>query len=122
MKKIWKKVVTVFLVFQGMILGLPMQVLATEAIEAAENSDGGALKNTKLYNGTMRLFADATKVAMLIETGICAFLVIKEFIAMQQADEQEKPRHKKNIKTIILSGVIILCMTGLLTAVFSYYQ
>lgn len=92
-----------------------MQVFATE-------SDGGELKETKLVKGSLKLFKDATAVALLIEAVLCGFLVVKEFIAMQQADEQDKPRHKKQIKTIILSGIIIFCMTGLLTAIFSYYQ
>ncbi len=116
MKKIWTKLAGAFFLLQGFFL-YPLQVFATDI-----ESDGGALKDTKLVKGTLRLLRDGTAILLIIEAGLCGLLVVKEFIAMQQADEQDKPRHKKQIKTIILSGIIIFCITGLLTAIFSYYQ
>lgn len=108
----------------AMLFSVPMTVFADGDDETIEFTDesGGSLGETKLVKGTIALLNDATSVALLIEAGAIVVLVIMKFIAMQQADEQEKPKFKKEIKTIIITGIIIMCISGILKAVFSYYK
>ena len=107
----------------AMFFTVPMEVYAgdSEKIEFTSNT-GGKLAETKLVKGTIELLNDATTVALLIEAAAVVVLVIMKFIGMQQADDQEKPKFKKEIKSIIITGIIVMCISGILKAVFSYYQ
>ncbi len=93
-----------------------------DIINTGEESEGGKLANTKLVTGTVKLIRDAGVVALFIEGGLASFLIVKELIKMQQADEQEKGKHKKNVKTILITAVLIMSVSGLLPIIFSYYQ
>ena len=81
-----------------------------------------ALEQTKLVTGTKALINDALVVLLAIEAGLVVFLLVKEIMALQAAAEEEKPKHKKQIKVIIVTGVLAISATGILTAIFSYYQ
>lgn len=107
----------------AMFFTVPMEVYAgdSETIEFTSNT-GGELAQTKLVKGTINLLNDATTVALLIEAAAVVVLVVMKFIGMQQADDQEKPKFKKEIKSIIITGIIVMCISGILKAVFSYYQ
>ena len=101
-------------------LALPMEVSAGEEV-VFTTEDGGELGNTKLVKGTVALLNDAATVALILEAAIVVVLCIIKFIGMQQADDQEKPKYKKEIKTTIITGIIVFTISGILKAVFSYY-
>ncbi len=84
--------------------------------------DAYALQDTQLYKGTMDLINDGLIVLLAVEAVLVVFLLVKELIALQGAAEEDKPKHKKNIKTILVVGVLAISASGILTAVFSYYQ
>lgn len=101
-------------------LALPMEVSANEEV-IFTTEDGGYLGQTKLVKGTVDLLNDAATVALILEAAIVVVLCIIKFIGMQQADDQEKPKYKKEIKTTIITGIIVFTISGILKAVFSYY-
>lgn len=81
-----------------------------------------ALQETQLYTGTLSLINDALVVLLAVEAVLVVFLLVKELIALQGSAEEDKPKHKKNIKTILVVGVLAISASGILTAVFSYYR
>lgn len=103
------------------LFSVPMEVHAADEISFTDE-DGGELGQTKLVTGTVKLLNDATTVALILEAAIVVILCIVKFIGMQQADDNEKPKYKKEIKTTIITGIIVMCISGILKAVFSYYQ
>lgn len=81
-----------------------------------------ALQETQLYTGTINLINDGLIVLLAVEAVLVTLLFVKELIAYQGASDEEKPKHKKNIKTILIVGVLAISASGILTAVFSYYR
>lgn len=122
-KKNWGAVVLKAILICQMafvFLALPMEVSAGEEVVFTTET-GGELGNTKLVKGTVALLNDAATVALILEAAIVVVLCIIKFIGMQQADDQEKPKYKKEIKTTIITGIIVFTISGILKAVFSYY-
>lgn len=81
-----------------------------------------ALEETRLVTGTTALINDGLVVLLVIEAALVVFLTVKEIIALQASADEEKPKHIKKIKVIIVTGVLAISATGILTAIFSYYQ
>lgn len=121
-KMVLRAILICHLVF--MVFSVPMTVYADEddnkAFEVAEDS-AGELGKTKLVTGTVELLDDATNVILIIEAVAVVVLCAIKFVGLQQADEQEKPKYKKEIKSIIITGIIAMCISGVLKAVFKYY-
>lgn len=88
----------------------------------AAPTEAYALKDTQLYTGTIKLINDGLIVLLAVEAVLVVFLSVKELIALQGASDEDKPKHKKNIKTILIVGVLAISASGILTAIFSYYQ
>jgi len=80
-----------------------------------------ALEETKLVQGTKNLLSAATAVMVGIEAAVVIFLEIKTGIQWQLAETEEKPKHIKNMKTIGIGGVIVMCISGIVPVIFSYY-
>lgn len=124
-KMVLRAILICHLVF--MVFSVPMTVYADEdeddnkAFEVAEDS-AGELGKTKLVTGTVELLDDATNVILIIEAVAVVVLCAIKFVGLQQADEQEKPKYKKEIKAVIITGIIAMCISGVLKAVFKYYQ
>lgn len=110
MKNLKEKLIKVAMLASIMIMQVSTEVYA------------GGLKDTKLYTGTIKLLGDITPILVGIEAVLAGVLVAFEGIKYQQADDQEKPKHMKNIKTIIMIGIFIMCASGLLPAILGYYQ
>lgn len=81
-----------------------------------------ALSQTKLVSGTKQLIDDATSAALLVEAVLIGFLSIKEGIMYQQAEPEDKKIHKKNIKSILVVGILIVSATAVIKVVLGYYQ
>lgn len=103
------------------LFSVPLEVHAADEVSFTDET-GGELGQTKLVKGTLALLADVSTVLLIVEAALVGVLCLIQFIAMQQADDSEKPKHKKNIKSIIITGVIACTLTGILAAVFSYYK
>lgn len=80
------------------------------------------LKSTKLYTGTMQLIADAQSVLLAVEAAFVVVLLIWQGMKMQAAEQEEKPRYKKNMWGIGITGVIIISLTAVVPVILAYYQ
>lgn len=104
------------------LLTVQMVLMNQIPVLASGKKGAGGLKDTKLYTGTLLLIKDAQVVALGIEAALIVFLLIKEGIKMQAAEQEEKPKYKKSMISIAIIGVIIISITALVPAVLSYYQ
>lgn len=116
MKKMKEKVFCIVMLTYFFVCNMTINVLAGEP----EATTG--FKDTKLYTGTTKLINDASTAALGIEAAVVALLEIIEGIKYQMADDQEKPRHVKSMKSTLFIGILIMCVTGLVKVVFGYYN
>lgn len=79
------------------------------------------LEGTSLFQGFKNLISDATTVLLAVEALIIAVLEIATGIKYQTAEIDEKKIHKKEAKSIVIVGVLIISATALLKVVFSYF-
>lgn len=83
----------------------------------------GGLKKTKLYTGTVNLLNDYKLLIVSVEGIIATALYITEGVKKQAAtDPQEEAQHKKKMNKIIITAFIIMCASGLITTLLSYYE
>lgn len=94
---------------------------AIQGFMTTVNVNAGALEGTKLVQGTKNLIADGTVVLVSLEAAVVGFLFIKELVQYKTGEEDEKPRHKKAAKTVIIIGIIVVTATGTIGALFSYF-
>lgn len=92
------------------------------ANNAKKDDKSGGLQQTKLVQGTIALLTDARLALCLVEAGYLTFLEIKEGMAYQAAEEQEKAMHKKKMISMLAVGVLIVTATALIPTILGYYQ
>lgn len=111
MKKVKLIIKRVVLMFSALFLLKPPLI-----------AQAGGLEGTSLVQGAKKLIADGT----MILTGLCAavviFVCIKEGYLYFSGEDEEKPKHKKNIKTTIIIGVLIMSCSGLISVIFGYFS
>lgn len=127
-----EKIVYGILLLQMYLLASPIEALATAEkkgnttpngnLKGTGTGTGGNLKDTKLVQGTLNLGNDATVVLLLIEAVIVVVLLVAEGVKWQSAADEDKAKHKKNMKTIAGTGILIVSLTSLVPVVLSYYQ
>lgn len=115
MKRMKSRFVTAGLMLSLFIMQLPIEAYATQTAKQT-------LKNSKLYTGSLALFNDATLVIVGLEAAVTTFFAGKEGLKYQAADEQHKPTHMQNIGKIIGAGIVVMCLTGIVSIIFSYYS
>lgn len=80
------------------------------------------INSSKLVTGTTKLIKDGTKAL----TGIIGILtiLISLFYGFKWyiADAETKPREAKSIKTTVVVGIVLTCISGVITAVLAYYK
>ena len=106
-------------------LSYSMLVNAQTSENFAANGAGGggsSLENTTLVQGLLNLAADAGKVLLVVELGVIGVLEVAIGLKYQFGEEDEKPKHKKNAKTTLVVGALILSASGVITVVLSYFQ
>lgn len=67
------------------------------------------------------LLTDGAKALCLIDAAIIAILEMTTLIKWMAADEHDRAKYIRRAGTILLTGCIILCASGLIAAVLSYY-
>lgn len=102
--------------------GLMAAVIHFKLLGQCMYVNAAGLENTKLVQGAKLLMEDGTKVFMALEAGLIVVLLIKEGIAYQMAEVEEKKVHKKDAKGILGVGILIVCATGLVGVVLSYFM
>lgn len=118
-EKIKAVCIRTFLTIQlGILYALP--VLASDT--AKKDEKNGGLLNSKPVQGTIALLTDARLALCAIEAVLLTVLEIKEGMAMQASEEQEKAMHKKKMISMLGIGVLIVCATALIPTILGYYQ
>lgn len=109
-KKIAKGVLTVYTMLNGLMLSMTVQA--------------GALETTKLVSGTKALLSDISKVLLGITAVVVIVLLMWQGIAYANSgdDDGSREKHKKNGRSILIAGIVILCAEGLVTTVFGYFK
>lgn len=80
------------------------------------------LENTKLVSGTKSLLSVGTAVLTSFVLVLTIFVAVKDAITWQSADLNEKPAAKKRLITEVGIGILGICIGGVITAIFSFYQ
>lgn len=86
------------------------------------NVYASGLQSTKLYTGGLRLIKDLTTVGMAF---LGAYVVYKEvmmFIKRADAKDGDKAPIEKEMKNIVLLGILGETVGGVLQVVFAYFK
>lgn len=110
MKKVKEKLLRAGLIASLTMSNLSMNVYAT------------GLKDSKLYTGTVKLLGDIMPLLLVVEGLLAGVICAKEGMKYQAADDQEKPRHIKNIWTTIGVGIVVMVVSSLIPVIFGYYK
>ncbi|MCC8027691.1 MAG: hypothetical protein LIP16_20595 [Clostridium sp.] len=81
----------------------------------------GDLQSTTFFTGTVALIESATKALTALAFGLTVLLGLVNGFAWQTADENEKANKKRSFVKVISIGVLITCLSGLLTVIFGFY-
>ena len=80
-----------------------------------------SLDNIPLVEGTKKILNDLTPIVVAIGVLLTGVLAAVRVIQWNNADEQEKPRAKKQIISTVLGGILITTIVGTITAILGYY-
>jgi len=83
--------------------------------------DGGKLKDTKLFTGTLAILKDSAFIITALAAILTLVLATKEGLKYQAAEASEKNVIKKNVLSIVVTGIIVSISGAILTAIFSYF-
>lgn len=78
--------------------------------------------DTKLFSGTKTLLTDITTALTGLIAGTTGFLTVKNCIAWNTAEDEDKPRCKKRVISTIGIGILGTTITGVLAAILAYYS
>lgn len=92
-----------------------MQALPVLANEEKKKGD------PQIVSGTKSLIGDALKILIGLTAITTGFIAGVHGFKWYFADETKKPACINNIKMTLLIGVVIICIEGIVTWVFSYY-
>jgi len=101
---------------KAFLLGTMIQGLFTTL-----SVNAGALGDSKLVSGTKNLISDGTTVLIGLEAAVVVFLFIKNLVQFKTGEEEEKPKHKKNAKNVLILGVLVITASGTIGVLFSYF-
>lgn len=80
------------------------------------------ITESEFFIALMSLLNDLSTALLVLEGVIIVVLIIYNLIKLQMADEQEKGPIRKNIKTVLVVGVVIMSASALLKLLFSYFS
>lgn len=80
-----------------------------------------ALGDTQLVKGTKNLLNDGMLVLIGIEAAAVALCCAVQGLKWKFGPEEHKPKCINNIKSTIGIGIFVICLTGVVPAIFSYY-
>lgn len=68
------------------------------------------------------ILKDMVNVFLVLEATIIIYRLIMEGIKLQAAEGEEKGTHKKNMKSIMGIGILLVSVTSLLPVIFNYFK
>lgn len=117
LKQRGKKCIAVVSLLAANLMGtIPVLAGTTQQTQTATNYN-----NLILFSGTKNLFAAGTGAVTALVAGMTAFHTAKGIAAMQNAQDEEKPKKKKEIITTLVLGVLGTCASGLVTWILAFY-
>lgn len=119
LKQRGKKCIAVVSLLAANLMGT-IPVLAGTA-QQTQTSNTTNYNNLILFSGTRNLFAAGTGAVTALVAGMTAFHTAKGIAAMQNAQDEEKPKKKKEIITTLVLGVLGTCASGLVTWILAFY-
>lgn len=78
-------------------------------------------KETTLFKGTANLLWAGVAALTALAVALTTFFGVKAGIAWQAADDQDKPQKKKALINTVAIGVLVACLTGLITLILGVY-
>jgi len=80
-----------------------------------------AIGESSLVKGTTKLINDATTVIITLSSIVTAVMVVYNLVRQQACDEEDKIKYKKNVKGILIIGVIVVVVPSLVKIILAYY-
>lgn len=122
-----KKMICLGMAAQLLVMTNPITVYATKgggggSHEAASDASGGSLGSSQFVTGLKNLISDASTVLLVVEGTLIVALEIMEGIKYQSAPDEEKPKHKKAMKSILGVGILIVSFTALIPIILGYFK
>lgn len=113
------KIARTILLVHAAAINLLVPAIAYAATPVATN----ALEGTKAYTGFQNLMSDLKTVILAVTGVVTIVLAMIQLVSWMKAgdDEQKKRQHKSAGFGIIAGGILVLCIEGVVMAVFSYF-
>lgn len=86
------------------------------------NVYASGIKSTKLYSGGLKLIKDLTTVAMGFLGAYVVYREVTLFIQRADAKDNEKAVLEKEMKNIVVLGILGETVGGVLQVVFAYFK
>lgn len=80
------------------------------------------ISSSKLVTGTTKLFNDISSTLLIFVPIICGICGIAFGIGLAMADEQDKKTWKNRLKWLFIGFIIAMTITGIITAIGTYYR
>lgn len=79
--------------------------------------------SSTFVKGTKKLLENGSKAIVGLGITITSVLLIFNFVKLQTAeDEGDAKMIKKRIKSILICGILVTCVSGLVSIVMSFYE
>lgn len=75
----------------------------------------------KIVSGTKSLVADATLWLTGLIAGVTVIMALFKGYKWLTAEEEEKKRASKGVTNTLIIGVVLTCISGLVTVILGYY-
>ncbi len=74
-----------------------------------------------IVSGTMSLISAVTAIVAAGVAGVTVVVAMINGLRMQTAEEEEKPKYKKAMKSTIIIGILIATISGTVSWIFHFY-
>ena len=106
-KKMKKKIVTAMILMSVFIMnGMPVYA---------------ATAKPKIVSGTENLITDVGKYLTGLIAGVTVVIALWRGYQWQAADDTDKKKYSNLVKNTLIIGILLTCLAGVVTWIFSYY-
>ena len=74
------------------------------------------------FDSAQKLIRTVINILIGLESTIVTYKFIVELLAYKMDDESQKPQHAMNAKHTIIVGIIVITITGVMSAIFNFYK
>lgn len=116
MKQNQKKIKKIFRIILKIVLYIVLLFTANQVVNAS------SFEQTKLVTGTQNLVEAVIKWLTGIGITICGGYFIYYVYCLKTNDEGERRRNMQNIKTTLISMILITCGLALIEVILGFYK